>query len=152
MQRPPIRSAVASGRHALSMSAFLGPRQQEIEAKLSAAFSPLHLQIDNESHGRKEDECAPACPTQTSRPGSFVSPFKCRRSHFKVVVVSEAFADKRLVARHRLINGVLLDESGTLPFHSLSIAAAKTPAEWGMNTEVPASPTCMGGDGSGLQT
>ena len=73
-----------------------------------------------------------------------------RRSHFKVVVVSEAFADKRLVARHRLINGVLMDESGTLPFHSLSIAAAKTPAEWGVDTEVPASPTCMGGDGSGL--
>ena len=63
--RLPIRSAVASGRHALSMSAFLGPRQQEIEAKLSAAFSPLHLQIDNESHGRKEDECALRLPMQT---------------------------------------------------------------------------------------
>ena len=65
MPRLPIRSAVASGRHALSMSAFSGPRQQEIEAKLSAVFSPVHLQVDNESHGRQEDECALACPTQT---------------------------------------------------------------------------------------
>lgn len=58
MPRLPMRSAVAPGRHTLSMSAFVGPRQQEIEAKLTAAFSPLHLQVDNESHGRQEDECA----------------------------------------------------------------------------------------------
>jgi stress-induced morphogen len=68
-----------------------------------------------------------------------------------VVVVSDAFADKRLVARHRLINAALLDEDGTLGFHSLSIGAAKTPAEWGVSAEVPASPQCMGGDGSGLK-
>ena len=73
------------------------------------------------------------------------------RSHFKVVVVSDAFEDKRLIARHRLINSVLQDESGTLPFHSLSIAGAKTPAEWGVNANVPESPKCMGGDGSGLK-
>ena len=79
------------------------------------------------------------------------SPPKCRRSHFKVVVVSEAFADKRLIARHRLINAALLDEDGSLGFHSLSIGAAKTPAEWGVSVEVPASPQCMGGDGSGLK-
>lgn len=79
------------------------------------------------------------------------SPPNCRRSHFKVVVVSEAFADKRLVARHRLINAALLDENGILGFHSLSIGAAKTPAEWGVSAEVPASPQCMGGDGSGLK-
>ena len=66
-------------------------------------------------------------------------------------MVSEAFADKRLVARHRLINAALLDEDGTLGFHSLSIGAAKTPAEWGVSAEVPASPQCMGGDGSGLK-
>ena len=38
-----------------------------------------------------------------------------------------------------------------LPFHSLSIAAAKTPAEWGGGQDVRASPKCMGGDGSGLK-
>ena len=57
-----------------------------------------------------------------------------------MVVVSEAFADKRLVARHRLINAALLDENGILGFHSLSIGAAKTPAEWGVSADVPASP------------
>ena len=70
MPRLPMRSAVAPGRHALSMSAFVGPRQQEIEAKLTAAFSPLHLQVDNESHGRQEDECALPFPTQTCDPSS----------------------------------------------------------------------------------
>ena len=110
------------------MSVFTGPRQQWIEARLDEAFSPVHMEVINESHGRVEDE-----------------------SHFKVILVSDDFQNKRLVARHRLVNGVLADESGALPFHSLSIGAAKTPEEWGVSSQVPASPTCVGGDGSGLK-
>ena len=41
--------------------------------------------------------------------------------------------------------------SGALPFHSLSVAAAKTPAEWGDGDAVPGSPKCRGGDGRGMQ-
>ena len=111
-----------------ALATFAGPRQRSIEERLTSVFSPTHLEVLNESHGKKEDE-----------------------SHFKVVVVSEAFAAKRLIARHRAVNDALLDERGTLPFHSLSIGAAKTPDEWAKANEVPASPKCAGGDGRGLK-
>ena len=108
-------------------SSFLGPRQIQIEQTLADTFAPVHLEVLNESHGGVEQE-----------------------SHFKVVIVSDVFEGKRLVARHRAVNEALLDENGQLPFHSLSVGAAKTPAEWGASSEIPASPKCMGGDGSGM--
>lgn len=124
----PSPFARVSGRIARAASAFAGPRQRSIEQRLHEAFAPEHLEVLNESHGRKEDE-----------------------SHFKVVIVSEAFADKRLLARHRAVNDALLDNSGTLPFHSLSIGTAKTPAEWTQSSDVPTSPKCAGGDGRGTK-
>ena len=124
--RLPAPSA-AWARAAASGSGFYGPRQRAIEARLTQVFAPTHLQVLNESHGRQEDE-----------------------SHFKVIVVSEAFDAKRLIARHRAVNDALLDEAGALPFHSLSIGAAKTPAEWAASAAVPASPQCAGGDGRGM--
>lgn len=126
-----LESAMARRVHAtrlLSRNAFSGPRQAAIEQRLSDVFDPAHLEVLNESHGRKEDE-----------------------SHFKVVVVSEAFEGKRLLARHRAVNEALLDDSGALPFHSLSIGAAKTPSEWNASSDVPASPKCAGGDGRGMK-
>ena len=68
-----------------------------------------------------------------------------------MVVVSTAFEDTRLLARHRAVNSALLDEAGELPFHSLSTGAAKTPAEWDKSGKVPESPKCQGGDGRGMQ-
>lgn len=108
-------------------SGFVGPRQTRIEQSLVKTFTPVHLEVLNESHGRKEDE-----------------------SHFKVVIVSERFEGKRLVERHRLVNDALLDTNGNLPFHSLSIASVKTPKEWGEDSTVRPSPRCLGGDGSGM--
>lgn len=105
----------------------MGPRQVKIEQRLTEVFNPAHLEVINESHGRQEDE-----------------------SHFKVVVVSDSFEGKRLIGRHRDVNAALVDESGVLPFHSLSIAAAKTPFEWGIDSKVPESPRCAGGDGRGM--
>ena len=109
------------------LAGFTGPRQLQIEQTLRDTFAPAHLEVINESHGRKEDE-----------------------SHFKVIIVSDEFADKRLLARHRAVSAALSDESGQLPFHSLSVAAAKTPDEWGVSNAVPASPKCAGGDGRGM--
>ena len=108
-------------------TAFYGPRQQGIEERLMEVFEPTHLEVINESHGRIEDE-----------------------SHFKVVIVSEAFASQRLLARHRAVSAALVDDNGDLPFHSLSVGAAKTPSEWDGDSSVPASPKCAGGDGSGM--
>lgn len=107
--------------------AFSGPRQAVIEERLASAFAPLHVVVENTSHGRKEDE-----------------------SHFKVVVVSEAFEGKRLVGRHRAVNAAVCEPDGSLGFHSLEIGAAKTPAEWELDSAVPPSPKCAGGDGRGM--
>jgi BolA protein len=98
--------------------------QSEIETKLRAAFAPSHLAVINESHMH-------AVPPDSE-------------THFKVVVVSDAFDGKRLVARHQAVNRALADELAG-PVHALSIQA-HTPGEWSARGEsVRASPECLGG-------
>ena len=81
--------------------------QGQIEAKLRQAFSPEVLEVINESH------------LHNVPPGS--------ESHFKAVIVSEQFNDKRLVARHRLVNQALATELGTI--HALALHTL-TPDEY----------------------
>ncbi|CAE7944843.1 unnamed protein product [Symbiodinium sp. KB8] len=85
---------------------FRGPVQGHIEERLTSELRPLHLEVVNESHGKKSDE-----------------------SHFHVLIVSEAFEGLKPLARHRLVNGLFTREDGSLKFHSLRITA-KTPAMW----------------------
>ena len=60
-----------------------------------------------------------------------------------MVVVSEQFEGKPLIARHRLVNTLLKEElEGGV--HALSIIA-KTQAQWAKDNVVPESPLCMGG-------
>ncbi|MFA0084514.1 transcriptional regulator BolA [Vibrio sp. 10N.286.49.C2] len=98
--------------------------QQTIEQKLHLAFEPTFLDVLNESY------------MHNVPPGS--------ESHFKVVVVSNAFSGDRLIARHRKINTVLADElSGVI--HALAIHTY-TPQEWAeKNQQSPISPDCAGG-------
>lgn len=98
--------------------------QSQIEAKLNEAFHPSHLEVINESNNHNVP------------PGS--------ESHFKVVVVSDDFADKRLVARHQLVNKTLADElNGKI--HALALHTF-TPEEWDeRNAQASASPPCLGG-------
>jgi BolA-like protein 1 len=102
-------------------------RQQTIQEKLSLALQPVHLDVENESRMHS----VPA--------GS--------ETHFKVVVVSDAFEGLGLVDRHRRVNAALADEleSG---LHALTIRAL-TPAQW--NEQGAAgfqSPACLGGSKS----
>ena len=98
--------------------------QQSIQAKLLDALSPGHLDVMNESHMH-------SVPANSE-------------THFKVVVVSEAFAGKTRVARHQAVNGLLADELAG-PVHALSIQA-HTPEEWiARGGSVLESPNCMGG-------
>jgi BolA family transcriptional regulator, general stress-responsive regulator len=98
--------------------------QSLLERKLSGSLNPLHLEVINESHMHNVPE------------GS--------ESHFKVVVVSEAFEHKARLARHRLVNEAVAEElrSG---IHAFSVHAM-TPTEWfdrgGRSTD---SPPCLGG-------
>ena len=96
--------------------------KQQIEDKLAARFAPRHLEVINESGQHNVPE------------GS--------ESHFKVIVVSDDFDGKNLVARHRMVYETLAGEleSG---LHALALHTY-SPADWqGMGA--PASPQCLGG-------
>ncbi|MCG6886275.1 MAG: BolA/IbaG family iron-sulfur metabolism protein [Proteobacteria bacterium] len=98
--------------------------QQDIETKLQDKLRPDHLEVINESSNHNVP------------PGS--------ESHFKVIIASDAFDGKLLVARHRLVNEILADELK----HKIHALALHTysPAEWAeLNGGAPASPPCLGG-------
>lgn len=98
--------------------------QEMIVDKLQKSLSPMHLHVENESRMHS----VPA--------GS--------ETHFKVMVVSEAFEGLMLVERHRRVYEILRDEMAG-GVHALSIRAL-TPAQWAR--EDPSafqSPPCLGG-------
>jgi len=98
--------------------------QQQIEQKLQDVFSPMHLEVTDESH------------THNVPAGA--------ESHFKVTLVSDQFNDKRLVQRHQAVNKVLRDElAGQI--HALALHTM-TPDEWfEKGGAAPESPPCLGG-------
>jgi BolA family transcriptional regulator, general stress-responsive regulator len=101
--------------------------QPSIERKLRENFSPSVLEVINESS------------MHSVPPGS--------ETHFKVVVVSDAFEGKLLVERHRLVYDALADEMKN-GLHALTITS-RTPAEWQKNASAPTSPPCLGGSKTG---
>ncbi|MCK9247094.1 MAG: BolA/IbaG family iron-sulfur metabolism protein [Anaerolineaceae bacterium] len=95
--------------------------QTALESKLTAELKPLHLEVINESH------------MHNVPPDS--------ETHFKVVVVSEAFAGKRLVQRHQMVYGIVAEElRGGV--HALALHT-HLPSEW--QGRAPESPACLGG-------
>ncbi|EGV18375.1 BolA family protein [Thiocapsa marina] len=99
-------------------------RKTRIEDTLKNTFEPMHLEVVDESH------------MHSVPPGA--------ESHFKILVVSEVFAEKTLVARHRLLNRALSSElEGGL--HAIALHTW-TPEEWfAKGGAAPASPPCQGG-------
>jgi BolA protein len=76
--------------------------QEQMEKKLSAAFSPERLVIINESHlhaGHHHVES-----------GHHATFDGTGETHFRVRIVSPAFAGKSRVERHRAVNEVLTEE------------------------------------------
>ena len=105
---------MADDAAATSADAAAGPVYAAVTQKLTAAFAPLaHLQVLNESSAHNV------------APGS--------ETHFKVVVVSEAFAAAPPLERHRRVNAALADELAG-PIHALSIVA-KTPEQWARSAD-----------------
>lgn len=99
--------------------------QDTIEGKLSSDLEIRHLEVTNESHKHNVP------------PGS--------ESHFKVVVVSDLFEGKSLVARHRLVYGLLAQEMKDR-IHALALHTY-TQEDWRkQSSEAPASPPCLGGE------
>jgi BolA protein len=98
----------------LGKEAVKGPVATRIEAKLTEALAPVSLEVIDESHhhaghGHPGDK----------RHGN--------ESHFRVEVVSAAFAGKSRVERHRLVNALLAQEL-TEGLHALAITA-RAPGE-----------------------
>ena len=94
-----------------------------IEQKLEQSFSPEFLEVINESFMHNVPE------------GS--------ESHFKVTVVSNEFTDKRLIARHRLINQTLSEELNNI--HALAIHTLTPDEYFAKSGKVADSPECLGG-------
>ena len=63
-------------------------------------------------------------------------------SHFKAVVVTEAFSGLNAVKRHQKVYATLGELMGQM--HALALHTY-TPQEWAALAAVPASPTCLGG-------
>jgi BolA protein len=101
---------------------------EQIHDELVGAFAPERLDVINES-------------------GNHNVP-KGSETHFKVVIVSDAFAGQSPVARHRAVNKALAAQlAGGV--HALSIQA-HTPEQWAARGgQVPDSPPCLGGSKAG---
>ncbi len=80
-------------------------RKAEITKRLTEAFEPETLGVEDESHLHAGHEGA-----------------KDGRSHFRVLIISDEFADKTLIERHRMVYRVL-DEMMRLDIHALAIDA-----------------------------
>lgn len=77
-----------------------------ITTKLTDAFAPQNLRVEDESHHHEGHA--------GHRPGG--------ESHFRVYIVSEAFRGKTRIERHRMINACLAAElAGRV--HALAIHA-----------------------------
>lgn len=98
--------------------------KRTIESKIGDSLKPSHLEVVDESH------------MHSVPPGS--------ESHFKLVIVSDAFDNLSLVQRHQKVNRVLAGELKD-SIHALSMETL-TGAEWRRRGgKLFASPPCHGG-------
>lgn len=98
--------------------------QQQIQQTLEQQFQPELLDVANESH------------MHSVPPNS--------ETHFKVVIVTEAFDGMRKVGRHQRIYAALAEQLAG-PVHALALHTY-TPREWSERQQsAPDSPDCLGG-------
>lgn len=99
-------------------------RQARIESAVTQSLAPMHLEVLDESHHH-------AVPAGAE-------------SHFKLLVISERFAGQGLIARHRMLHGLLREEFHQ-GLHALALHTW-TPQEWfDRGGAAPESPPCLGG-------
>jgi len=91
---------------------------QRIKTKLEAGLTPSLLEVIDESHKHAGHAHAAMSPGRAHGDGG---------THFQVKVISQAFAGKSRVDRHRTINALLSAELADT-VHALSIDA-KAPGE-----------------------
>ena len=79
--------------------------EARLKEKLMIALRPVRLDVVNESEMHAGHRSSPGTG----------------ESHFRVLIVSDAFAGKSRVERHRMVNEVLGDEVGGR-IHALALA------------------------------
>ncbi|MBR7888437.1 BolA/IbaG family iron-sulfur metabolism protein [Marinomonas sp. A79] len=98
--------------------------QAQIEQRLQDAMTVHFMTLENESYMH-------SVPANSE-------------THFKLVLVSDAFEGKRMVQRHQLVYATLKEEMPK--FHALAMHL-HTVKEWQDRAEaVPLSPPCKGGE------
>ena len=95
-------------------------RKEKIIELLNEKFSPLFLEVEDESHKHHRGPNA--------------------ESHFAVHIVSDLFNDLSLIAKHRLVNESL-KEIFNEGLHALAIKAIE-PKKWNKNTDFK-TPDCL---------
>jgi BolA family transcriptional regulator, general stress-responsive regulator len=101
----------------------MSKQYQKISELLNEGFQPSHFELVNESFMHNVP--------------------KGSESHFKAVIVSEAFEGKRLVQRHQLVYaamGEVMKEIHALALHTF------TAKEWQERAKAEDSPKCKGGE------
>jgi BolA family transcriptional regulator, general stress-responsive regulator len=95
----------------------MDPMEERIKAKIEAALAPERLEVINESHLHAGHQGG-------AMDGS-------GETHFRVRVVSPAFAGMGRVARHRALNELLSDElAGSVHALALEPAAPGEAVRW----------------------
>ncbi len=89
--------------------------QAEIEAKLRESFAPEQLEVINESHLHAGHHHVDG--------GDHAHFDGTGETHFRIRIVSDSFAAKSRLERHRAINDVLKDELAPNRVHALAIEA-----------------------------
>lgn len=79
--------------------------EQRIKEKLIVALTPVRLDVVNESHMHAGHRSSPGTG----------------ESHFRVLIVSDAFTGKSRVERHRMVNEALKGDVGGA-IHALALA------------------------------
>ncbi|KAF1990408.1 bola-domain-containing protein [Aulographum hederae CBS 113979] len=99
------------------MAQSMTPMEDAMRVKLTAALSPTLLTITNDSHLHSHHK---AMQGSTSR-----------ETHFRVVVVSDAFKAKMQPARHRMIYTLLKEEMAREGgIHALQLKTKTVEEEW----------------------
>lgn len=98
-------------------------RKQRIYHVLEKELNPHALQVDDETHRHHVPHHS--------------------ESHFKVIAVSEQFAQLSRINRHRLVHSLLAHEFGQ-GLHALSLHLY-SPDEWANQASVADSPACRDG-------
>lgn len=79
--------------------------EARLREKLMVALDPLRLDVINESEMHAGHRSSPGTG----------------ESHFRILIVSEAFAGKSRVDRHRMVNNILGDDVGGR-IHALALS------------------------------